>query len=155
VPGRLWVSQQRGSRLSAPLVLIADNDRAVSALLTEVLARTGLAVQPVYDGETARLRARDRDVAVLVCDLDMPRLSGIDVVESLAELADPPQVVVVSGYLDGAIQQRLSALPYVRGVLPKPFDVLAFAKRVHQLAQVGRTTAIAPSSLPQDGGAEH
>jgi len=141
--------------LSAPLVLIADNDRAVSALLTEVLARTGLSVQPVYDGETARLRARDADVAVLVCDLDMPRLSGIEVVESLADLANPPPVVVVSGYLDAGIQQRLSALSFVRGVLPKPFDLLAFAERIRLLACLGTTIAPDSPSLPQAGVAEH
>jgi len=123
------------AQLRAPLVLIADNDRAVSALLTEVLARAGLAVQPVYDGETARNRAREPEVAVLVCDLDMPRLPGIEVIESLADLARPPAVVVVSGFLDARIQHRLAGLPFVRGVLAKPFDLLAFAAQVRTLVR--------------------
>ena len=130
--------------MSAPLVLIADNDRAVSSLLGEVLGRAGLVVHTVFDGEAARLRARDPGVAVLVCDLDMPRLSGIEVIESLADLPDPPLVVVVSGYLDGAIQRRLGAKPYVRGVLPKPFDLLAFADKVRLLAHGRRAAVAAP-----------
>jgi len=138
--------------LSAPLVLIADNDRAVSALLAEVLARVGLEVRSVFDGETARLQARECGVAVLVCDLDMPRLSGIEVIESLADLAHPPHVVVVSGYLDGAIQCRLSAMPYVRGVLPKPFDLLEFAERVRVLAHAHQAAVAARPPLA--GGTE-
>ena len=140
--------------MSAPLVLIADNDRAVSALLTEVLTRVGLAVQPVFDGETARLKAREHGVAVLVCDLDMPRLSGLEVIESLAQLANPPLVVVVSGYLDGRIHRRLSAMPFVRGALSKPFDLFDFAERVRVLANGRHAADAAAPSAPFAGGAE-
>ena len=149
---KLRSSPREAPRLSAPLVLIADNDRAVSALLAEVLARVGLAVRSVFDGEAARLQARERGVAVLVCDLDMPRLSGIEVIESLADLAHPPNVVVVSGYLDGAIQRRLRAMSYVRGVLPQPFDWLEFAARVRALAHAHQAAVVAPPPLA--GGTE-
>ncbi len=137
--------------MGAPLVLIADNDPAVAALLAEVLARSGLRVRTVHDGEAARAEARAPGVAVLVCDLDMPRLSGTEVVESLADLAAPPHVVVVSGYLDAAIRQRLAALPYVRSVLAKPFDLLAFAGHVRELVQEAPGAPAAPCA----GGPEH
>lgn len=118
-------------------VLIADNDRAVSALLTEILVHAGLAVQHAYDGDAARAMVRLPGLAVVVCDLDMPRLSGIDVIESMGDLAPPPPVVVISGYLDHDITQRLTRLAYVRDVLRKPFDLLAFAARIRQLATPG------------------
>jgi CheY-like chemotaxis protein len=115
-------------------VLIADNDDAVSALLTEVLVRRGLRVEHAADGEQARRQARGPEVLVLVCDLDMPRVSGIEVLESLADLPAPPPTVVISGYFDDAIRGRLAALPFVREVLRKPFDLFTFATRVHGLA---------------------
>lgn len=118
-------------------VLIADNDRAVSALLTEILARTGLSVEHAYDGEAAQEMVRRGSYGVLVCDLDMPRASGLEVLESLRDLASPPAVVVISGYLDGEVAQRLGALPFVREVLRKPFDLLAFAGRIRALATPG------------------
>lgn len=120
-----------------PTVLIADNDRAVSALLTEILAHGGLVVQHAYDGDAARAMVRLPDLAVVVCDLDMPRVSGIDVIESMADLASPPPVVVISGYLDQDITARLARLPFVRDVLRKPFDLLAFAARIQELAAPG------------------
>jgi CheY-like chemotaxis protein len=135
----------------APAVLIADNDSAVSALLTEVLVRRGLTVWHAFDGETARQKAREPAVGVLVCDLDMPRASGLEVLESLRDLVRPPLTVVVSGYLDTALQERLRALPHVREVLRKPFDLLAFAARVNQL--VGSLGA-REQALEADSGAQ-
>lgn len=122
-------------RLTAPLVLIADNDRAVSSLLGEVLARKGMRVAHAYDGEAAAAMAREPDVAVLVSDLDMPKRHGLEVLASLVDLPTPPPVIVVSGYLDRAIEAQLGRLPFVRAVLRKPFDLFAFADRALALCR--------------------
>ena len=114
-------------------VLIADNDRAVNGLLTDVLRRVGLEPLHAYDGDEARVLARRPGLRVLVCDLDMPGASGLEVLESLRDLAEPPRAVVVSGYLDAAVEARLAELPFVHEVLRKPFDLLRFAATVRQL----------------------
>lgn len=124
-----------------PHVLIADNDGAVSALLTEVLVRTGLKVEHAFDGEQARQMARHPGVGLVVCDLDMPRLSGVEVLESLVDLPRPPAAVVISGYLDERIRARLAQLPFVRETMRKPFDLLAFSSRVHGLLASAPTAA--------------
>lgn len=124
--------------MSGPLVLVADNDLAVSSLLCDVLHRMGLTVRQVFDGEAASAEARAPEVAALVCDLDMPRMSGIEVLESLAAMASPPPAIVISGYLDQAIHGRLGSLGFVRAVLRKPFDLLAFGERVRTIATRGR-----------------
>lgn len=121
-----------------PSVLIADNDRAVNGLLREVLEQRGLCVRQSFDGQDAMAQARAADVAVLVCDLDMPGASGAEVLESLADLPSPPPAIVVSGYLDAATRARLTALPFVRDLFGKPFDLRAFAERVRELAAAGQ-----------------
>lgn len=118
-----------------PVVLLADNDAAVSGLLAEVLRRSGVNVEQVFDGVSARDRVLAAVPDVLVCDLDMPKMSGIDVLEALRDLARQPPTLVISGYLDAPIEARLAALPFVREVLRKPFDLMAFAARVGVLAQ--------------------
>lgn len=115
-------------------VLIADNDRAVSGLLTEVLQQSGLKIAHAYDGTTARDLARENGVRVLVCDLDMPGASGLEVLDSLKDIESPPRVVVISGYLDNHIEARLAELPFVHEVMRKPFDLLVFAAVVRRLA---------------------
>ena len=119
----------------APMtVLIADNDRAVSGLLSEVLQQSGLQPTHAYDGQEARRMARDPAIRVLVCDLDMPGASGLEVLESLQDLPNPPKALVISGYLDSRIEVRLRALPYVQDVMRKPFDLLVFAAVVKRMA---------------------
>lgn len=115
-------------------ILLADNDRAVSALLTELLRRFGVAVEPAFDGEEAKEKARRPGLGAIVCDLDMPKASGLEVLESLADLPSPPPAIVISGYVDEAVRLRLQRLPFVREVLRKPFDLMAFAAKVKRLA---------------------
>ncbi|MCA8965525.1 MAG: response regulator [Planctomycetes bacterium] len=120
-----------------PSVLLADNDAAVSGLLAEVLRRSGVEVEQVFDGEAARRRASERVPDVLVCDLDMPKMSGIDVLEALRDQPRQPPTLVISGYLDAAIEARLAQLPFVHTVLRKPFDLMMFAGLVRELASAG------------------
>ncbi|MFN8827169.1 MAG: response regulator, partial [Planctomycetota bacterium] len=95
--------------------MIADNDTEVSSLLADVLMRSGMSVQCCFDGEAACALARAPEVRVLVCDLDMPRASGVEVVESLRGLASPPAGLVVAGSRDPAGASRLWAGPFGRG----------------------------------------
>jgi CheY-like chemotaxis protein len=118
----------------AARVVIADNDHGVSDLLREVLEQQGLAVDIVADGEAALQRVAAGGVDLLVCDLDMPCLGGEEVLARLGAMADGPPVVVISGFLDAAVQARLTRHRCLRGVFAKPFDVLRFANRVAQLA---------------------
>jgi CheY-like chemotaxis protein len=127
-------------------VLIADNDCAVSNLLTQVLSRAGLVVGHAYDGESAIRLAQEPDLRVLVCDLDMPRVSGVEVLEALRSMERPPATIVITGYLDQSVQERLQQLPFVREVLRKPFDLLQFAARVQALLASPQAAAV--------GGAE-
>jgi CheY-like chemotaxis protein len=127
---------------TAPLVLVADNDRAVSRLLCEVLGRVGLRAACVSDGASALRYLAEREVALLVCDLDMPGLGGRDVLRRLGP--GGPPAVVVSGFLDAAAEAELAALHEVRATFRKPFDIFAFAEAARQLAWAGAHRQAAP-----------
>lgn len=118
---------------SEPAVLIADNDAVIGALLGDVLARFGVPVVQAFDGSTARAMVRAPGLRVVVCDLDMPGASGLEVVASMADLTPPPAVVIVSGYVDADVAEELARWPFVRRVLRKPFDLLEFAAIVRDL----------------------
>lgn len=115
-------------------VLIADNDANVSAILREFLVRRGLDVDVAPDGRVALDRLEAGGCDLLVCDLDMPVMTGNELLERLRDVADCPPVVVISGYVDHALEQELGAHPAVREVFRKPFDVKAFAAIVAELA---------------------
>lgn len=122
-------------------VLIADNDPGVQQLLAEVLRRQGFAVTTADDGLVARDLLQPGAFAVLVCDLDMPRCSGNELLSWLARQPGAPPCIVVSGFLDETTARSLADLPCVRALLRKPFDVFAFAATVRRLAAAGEATA--------------
>lgn len=132
--------------MDQPSILIADNDRSVGLLLTEVLGRLGCHAALVQDGEQAVAALARQQFRVLVCDLDMPRLTGLEVIEWLARRPSPPAVVVVSGYLDAVAGQQLSRQPFIRSVLRKPFDVIAFGQLVAGLVAERRGSGAAEAS---------
>ena len=124
-----------------PPVVVADNDPNVNELLSSILARAGIASTPVFDGKAALAAAGRPGVHVMVCDLDMPGASGLDVVGALADTPSPPSVVVISGYVDAAITQKLAAWPFVRAVMKKPFDLLEFARVVREMLPAAAVAA--------------
>ena len=109
-------------------VLIVDNDADVQALLAEVARRTGCEVRTADDGVAAQaeLEGDAGRVDVLVCDLDMPRMTGGQLLNWLDELPRPPATVVVSGFVDEPARASLAERPWVRAVLRNPFDVMEF-----------------------------
>lgn len=119
---------------AAPLVLVADNDVGVNALLQEVLTRAGLRTASVTDGAAALRFVQETPVALLVCDLDMPLMDGREVMQHLEAMAAPPPVLIVSGYLEAELERRLVDSAIVRGVFRKPFDVGKFAASARAIA---------------------
>lgn len=118
-------------------VLVADNDPGVRALLADVVRREGFTVRTADDGEEARCALGAGPVDLLVCDLDMPRLSGLQVLRWVASQDHQPAVVVVSGYLDARVTGELQQLPFVRAILRKPFDLFEFVRLLRELAAPG------------------
>lgn len=81
-------------------VLIVDDHPVVRAGLTSLLRKdTGLkVVGAAHNGEVALDLIRHALVDVLLLDLRMPKISGIDFLSMLREIADPPAVLILSSY---------------------------------------------------------
>lgn len=77
-----------------PLVLIADDDEDTRRMLRRALERRGFRVESVVDGQALVERIQfDPRPDVVVTDLDMPRLSGLDALPSLVQRGIPALVV--------------------------------------------------------------
>ena len=98
-------------------ILIADDNRDARELIRFLLERSGYTVSEAIDGQDAleKIDAHRPDLVLL--DLMMPVMDGWTVLERLRSRADPPRIVVLSGYAD---QSRAMAAG-ARGFVPKPF----------------------------------
>jgi CheY-like chemotaxis protein len=127
-------------------VLIADNDAGVRSLLAEILSLSGARITTAADGQEAVDLLAQQPFDVLVCDLDMPRIAGPEVLARAAALPMPPAAVVVSGFLDGPTREQLQAIPCVRHLLRKPFDILQFLDLVRGMLRAARAAESSTSA---------
>lgn len=104
-------------------VLVADDDLSIRQLVGTIIRREGLEADCVADGEEAILKLEERDYAVVLLDLMMPRLDGFEVVEYLSRRASTqkPVVLVITAYADQKFKEVDADI--VAGVLRKPFEI--------------------------------
>ena len=104
------------------IVLVVEDDEAVSSLLIALLEDRGYAAVPAMDGKTAIELARKLDPHLITLDLALPGTDGHEVLENLKanpETRDIP-VVVISAFTQILPAGDRKKLAYLLG---KPFDV--------------------------------
>lgn len=96
-------------------VLIVDDDLEIRTCLSDILQEAGYEVNDAEDGEVALALLRRGGYDVVLLDLVMPRLSGVEVLRRLPVGAPP--IVVATG------MHQLPDLSRAAAVLRKPYDL--------------------------------
>lgn len=114
--------RQAAAQVEGIKVLVVDDERPTRLLMEKELPRAGCAVTSVESGEGAleQLRARDFDVVLL--DLKMPGIGGLEALRRIRDSGASAEVVVLTGHPDvhSAIEaMKLGAYDY----LTKPFKL--------------------------------
>jgi len=112
-------------------VLLADDDQELSALLTEYLSQEGFTVQQVYDGGAALDALRNTNPEILVLDIMMPVMSGIDVLRELRSNSNLPVLMLTAkgDDTDRIVGLELGADDY----LPKPCNPRELVARLRAI----------------------
>src|SRR5215470_2846216 len=121
----------RGSR---PRALIVDDDQIVRDFFTEFLDREGF--EPLYalDGETALATTSGEWPDVVLLDLRLPDLDGIEVLQRMKALDSTLPVVIVTGY--GGARQAVEAMRAgAYDFLEKPIDQDDAARILHRAVE--------------------
>jgi two-component system, cell cycle sensor histidine kinase and response regulator CckA len=102
-------------------VLVVDDESAVRRIAARVLEREGYGVVEARDGmEALELIEHDgTQVEVVVSDIVMPRLNGVELMQALSVSHPDLPVILMSGYATGALAELGIAAPCA--ILPKPF----------------------------------
>lgn len=138
---------------SAPLdprVLVADDDQSIRQLLGTIMRRERLPADLASDGMEAVERLQEREYAVILLDLMMPRLDGFGVIQYLREHPPvyKPVVLVISAYADQ--KHKDVDAEVVAGVVRKPFEVADLGEIV-RLCVAGFESALrSGSASPAD-----
>ncbi len=115
----------------ATTILVADDDAGMRESLARALRREGFTVVPAEDGTAALEALRRSRVDLLVADLRMPGLDGLELLRAAKLLAPETEIVVISGH--GTVEEAVEAMKEgAYDFLTKPFDRGALIRTVRQ-----------------------
>ncbi len=83
-----------------PRVLIVDDERFFRDAIRETLTEVGIDVESVSSGKEALTAVGNSDIAVVVLDVTLDDMSGIDVLRQLREIRPSTQVIMLSASAD-------------------------------------------------------
>lgn len=79
-------------------ILIIDDERSVVQSIALALAGEGVEIETVLSGEDALIRTAAVRYDLIICDLMMPGLSGLDLLKSLRTYRPNTPVLMITGY---------------------------------------------------------
>ena len=125
------------SEQQAPRILIAEDEANLRLVLQKELERLGYRVHAAPDGEAALRKLEESNVDVMLCDINMPRIDGMEVLRRVHERPNPPEVIMLTGQatVETAVEaMKLGAYDY----LTKPYRINELDVRVKQAAEKRR-----------------
>ncbi len=87
-------------------ILIIDDEKAIRKTLSEILSYEGYKIEEAGDGEEGLRRFREKTFDVVLCDIKMPKLDGIEFLEKVREANTDVPVIMISGHgnIDTAVE---------------------------------------------------
>ena len=125
------------SEPQAARVLIAEDEANLRLVLQKELERLGYRVHAAQDGEAALRKLEESNVDVLLCDINMPRIDGMELLRRVHQRPNPPEVIMLTGQatVETAVEaMKLGAYDY----LTKPYRINELDIRVKQAAEKRR-----------------
>jgi two-component system cell cycle response regulator DivK len=115
-------------------VLVVEDDFLNRLFFCDVLKEEGFEVEPVADEREALARTEEFRPDLIVMDIHMPHISGVDIIKSLKanpSLAEIP-VLAVTGYVGKGEEAQVRDAG-AGGYLPKPVSIAPFVAAVNEL----------------------
>lgn len=112
-----------------PMVLVIDDQPGIRRLLVEVLHEEGYAVAEAANGYDGLHKAREYNPALILMDMKMPGMDGIETLKELRRLGIGDKVIMMTAYgeLDLVTEAKeIGAADYIT----KPFDIVALCDMI-------------------------
>ena len=91
-----------------PSILIIDDEKAIRKTLTEILGYEGYKIDEASDGEEGLRKFKEKTYDIVLCDIKMPRLDGIEFLEKAKEINPETPIIIISGH--GNIETAVEAV---------------------------------------------
>ena len=89
-------------------VLIIDDEKAIRKTLSEILSFEGYKIEEAADGEEGLKKFREKTWDVVLCDIKMPKIDGLDFLQKAVEINPDVPIIMISGH--GNIETAVEAV---------------------------------------------
>ena len=122
-------------------ILVVDDDAQVVDLVVDYLNRIGYDAVAAYGGNDGLNRFRDGDFQMVITDMKMPDMQGVELLEAVKEIKSDIIVIIITAYstIDAAVDSiKLGAFDFIS----KPFDMGALKEIVDRAFEQQRPSKI-------------
>lgn len=91
-----------------PDILIVDDEKAIRKTLTEILSFEGYKIDEASDGEEGLKKFKDKAYDLVLCDIKMPKIDGIEFLQKAGEFNADVPIIMISGH--GNIETAVEAV---------------------------------------------
>jgi DNA-binding NtrC family response regulator len=123
-------------------VLIVDDEESIRRLVSKWTDISGYEVKAASSAESALLMMHAWTADIVVCDIRMPRYSGVWLIEHLRTLYPSTAIIVSTGY--GEIDPALMVRARITGYLAKPYDRATLINSLERAMESRRARAQEP-----------
>lgn len=120
-------------------ILIAEDDETMRSALTNVLTKEGYQVKIASDGQSALEQYQENDFDLVLADLKMPRLNGLELLKEIKAVNYETIVILMTAY--GTIPNAVEAIKSgAYDYITKPFlieELLMLIQRAFELHRIG------------------
>ena len=116
-------------------IMMIDDDVQFLNIYSRILERLGFAVDTFCDAASALVRFKDGDHDIVITDMYMPTMSGLDVIRSMTEWSPNALILVMTG--EGTVKNAVEAIKAgAQSYLQKPFEVSELEHEVNKLCEL-------------------
>lgn len=113
-------------------ILLAEDDNDMRRFLVKALENAGFQVSPHDNGMSAYQRLREEPFEMLLTDIVMPEMDGIELARRAAELDPDLKIMFITGFAAVVLNNEVAA-PKDARVLSKPFHLKDLVREVERL----------------------
>jgi len=89
-------------------ILIIDDEKAIRKTLSEILSYEGYKIDEAGDGEEGLKKLREKEFDVVLCDIKMPKVDGLEFLEKSKDINADTPIIMISGH--GTIETAVEAV---------------------------------------------
>lgn len=133
-----------GERVMAHRVLLIEDDAQIVEMLSHYLVKEGYAVSAAYNGADGVAMFRQGTYDIVMVDIMMPQLDGIEVVKLIR--TDSPVPIIIMSAKDGDVDKAIGLGFGADDYIAKPFSLIEVSARIK--AAIRRATTYAHAGAP-------